>query len=456
MWRADVDPMMRSTVLALELLDREPQWDRLVAAHDWASRRVPRLRDRVVEPLGVLGTPVWVNDRDFDLHYHVRRVRLAGDGGWSELLAVAEQLAMTPCDRARPPWEAVLVGGLPDGKAAYLLKLHHALSDGMGLAELLSQLHSRQRAHTRTKPQPLPAKSTGKRTGDYMYRQIRNDLGAIPSVVRETGATLWRGARDPAAFVSDTRRYLGSARRVLSPPSAQGLPLLAARGASWRFAAVDVPFADLRAAAKTAGGTLNDAFLAALLGAFRLYHEEMGVPLSPDSVMPVSVPISVRREHDRGGGNRIAPARLAGPVGEADPSARIATIRRMMLAARSEPALESAEYVAPFLARLPSSAIVRIAGMTTAGNDLQASNVPGVREEMYLAGARIERIYPFAPLPGCAAMITLHTYREICSIGANLDAAAITDPGLFGRCLLNGFAEVLSLRPGAATPRLLA
>lgn len=171
MWRADVDPMMRSTVLALEILDREPEWDRLVAAHDWASRMVPRLRDRVAEPLGVLGTPVWVNDRDLDLHYHLRRVRLAGDGGWSELLAFAEQLAMTPCDRSRPPWEAVVVGGLPDGKAAYLLKLHHALSDGMGLAELLSQLHranvrtpttSRSRCSSNRRDSAPPTTSTGR------------------------------------------------------------------------------------------------------------------------------------------------------------------------------------------------------------------------------------------------------------------------------------------------------
>jgi len=98
---------------------------------------------------------------------------------------------------------------------------------------------------------------------------------------------------------------------------------------------------------------------------------------------------------------------------------------------------------------------VRIAGATTAGNDLQASNVPGLEEDLYLAGALIERIYPFAPLPGCAAMISLHSYRGICSVGANLDAAAIVDPGLFARCLSHGFAEVLALAPAAGKPTLL-
>src|SRR5262249_27961372 len=146
MWRADTNRAMRSTVMAVELLDRKPDWNRLVDAHEWASRIVPRLCDRVCQPFGFVGAPIWVRDQDPDLRYHLRRCRLGGDGGWPELLTTAAQLAMTPFDRTRPPWEALLVEGLPDGKAAYLLKLHHALTDGLGLKQLLSQLHSRQRA----------------------------------------------------------------------------------------------------------------------------------------------------------------------------------------------------------------------------------------------------------------------------------------------------------------------
>jgi hypothetical protein len=117
--------------------------------------------------------------------------------------------------------------------------------------------------------------------------------------------------------------------------------------------------------------------------------------------------------------------------------------------------LESADVVAPLMARLPASLLVTVAGAATAGNDLQASNIPGVEEDLYLAGALIERIYPFAPLPGCAAMITLHTYRGECSVGANLDSAAVVDPSLFARCLSDGFAEVLTLASSPSKPRLL-
>jgi diacylglycerol O-acyltransferase / wax synthase len=454
MWRADVDRAMRSSMMAVEVLDTRPDWMRLVDAHEWASRVVPRLRDRVSEPFGFVGTPIWVRDHDLDLRYHVRRCRVGGDGSWRELLTMASKLAMTPFDRTRPPWEAVLVEGLPDGRAAYLLKLHHALTDGVGLRQLMSQLHSRQRAHHSDKPQPA-AEMADARPADLLSRQLKHDLSAVPALIGGATAMVGKSFRDPLGSARDMVRYVESARRVLSPPQAPGLPRLAVRGGSWQFVALDLDLDDLRAAAKSAGGSVNDAYLAALLGGFRRYHDELGVPLPPDAAMPVSVPVSVRRDEDAAGGNRFAPARLVAPVGTADPVARIESIRQLVRSARSEPALESADLVAPLMARLPGSLVVRIAGAATAGNDLQASNVPGVAEDLYLAGALIERIYPFAPLPGCAAMITLHTYRGVCSVGANLDAAAVVDPALFAQCLSEGFAEVLSLAPGAAKPTLL-
>src|SRR5205807_8113710 len=84
MWRAEADPRLRSTIAAVELLDCAPEWDRFVAAHDWATRMVPRFRQRVVEPPLGLGPPAWVVDADFDLGYHVRRVALPDPGGWRE------------------------------------------------------------------------------------------------------------------------------------------------------------------------------------------------------------------------------------------------------------------------------------------------------------------------------------------------------------------------------------
>ena len=210
---------------------------------------------------------------------------------------------------------------------------------------------------------------------------------------------------------------------------------------------MDVAFADLRGAGKAVGASLNDAFVGALLGGFRIYHEEMGHPIE---TMPIAIPISLRSAEDSAkGGNSFAGARLAAPVGLTDPAARMHAIGASVRAARDEPAVDGLGLMAPALARLPGPMISQLAGNLTKSNDLQASNVPGIREDVYIAGAKIERVYPFAPLPGCAAMIALVSHGDTCCIGVNLDPAAITEPDRFGRCLEDGFAEVLALNPDA-------
>ncbi|HVS28154.1 MAG TPA: wax ester/triacylglycerol synthase family O-acyltransferase [Solirubrobacteraceae bacterium] len=448
MWRAEADPRLRSTVCGLELLDRVPEWERLVAAHDWAARLVPRFRQRVVEPPLSMGVPTWAVDGDFDLHYHLRRAHLPAPGGWRELLAAAEQVAMTPFDRARSPWEAVLFDGLEDGRAAYLLKLHHSTSDGMGGIQLLSMLHSRRREHNPEKPQRPPPAAERPSAAELLARQVARDVRALPHRLRDAAGAL-RPLRSPGRAARDAVGFGASLRRVLSDPDAEASPLLGGRSLSWRFIALDVEFADLRGASKAAGGTLNDAYLAALLGGFRRYHEELGQPVR---TIPIAIPISVRRDADAEGGNRFAGARLAAPVGIADPAERIAAIGRLVRSARAESAIDGLGLLAPALSRLPGPLISQLAGGLTKANDLQASNVPGIRDEVFLAGARIERMYGFGPLPGCAVMITLVTHGSTCCVAVNLDPAAVTDPERFGRCLEEGFAEVLALRDGAAAP----
>ncbi|MEJ2867957.1 wax ester/triacylglycerol synthase domain-containing protein [Actinomycetospora sp. OC33-EN08] len=442
MWRVEANPRMRSTVVVVEILDRAPDWDRMVAATDWASRVVPRLRERIVAPFLGAGTPFWSVDPDFDLHYHLRRLRLHDGAGERDLFELAEQVAMTPLDPSRPLWEATVVGGLPDGGAALLFKLSHVLSDGMGIAQLLAGLHSRTRAPTPDKPQPAAPAAAPLGPGRALARQAATDLALLGSAAR---GVLAFAATRPDRAVRDALGYIASAVRVLSPPPAAPLAVLADRSPSWRFRTLDVPFDELRAAGRAAGGSVNSAYVAALLGAFRRYSARCGDPLPPGRLMPVTMPVSVRREEHEAGGNHFAPARLSAPVGLVDPAARIADVHERVRAARAEPALESVEVVAPLLIRLPGAVVARAGGSTTGANDLQASSIPGLQGEVYLAGARIRRSYPFAPLPGCAAMIAMITHGDACCVAANLDAAAITDLDGFAEDLAAGFDEVLDL-----------
>src|SRR5919112_3655706 len=107
--------------------------------------------------------------------------------------------------------------------------------------------------------------------------------------------------------------------------------------------------------------------------------------------MPVTLPVSVRREEHEAGGNHFAPARLSAPVGIVAPAARIVEVRRRMKAALAEPALESVDVVTPWLARLPGALVAGFGGGATRRNDLQASNIPGFPADVFLAGARLVR-----------------------------------------------------------------
>ncbi|MDT5065885.1 MAG: diacylglycerol O-acyltransferase / wax synthase, partial [Mycobacterium sp.] len=277
---------------------------------------------------------------------------------------------------------------------------------------------------------------------DVMTGQLIRNAERLPRDATDVAAAGVRALVNPLRAGGDAKRYAESLWRVLGDRGAKGSPLLAARSLSWRWMAFDVPFADLRAAAKAADGSLNDAFLSALLGGFRRYHIEMDSPIER---MPIAIPVSVRREGDSAGGNRFAGVRLAGPVGIADPARRIQAIKNLVGDARAEPALDALGLLAPGLARMPAPLISQLTGALTKSTDLQASNVPGLRGDGFLAGAKIERAYGFGPLPGCATMVTLVSHGETCCIAVNLDAAAVTEPDRFGRCLTEGFAEVLAL-----------
>ncbi len=440
MWRGDADRRLRGTISMLEIYDCEPDWDRLLAAHEWGSRMAPRFRQRVIDsPLGT-GTPSWAVDPEFDLHYHVRHIRLAGDGSMRELLSTCEQLAMTALDPARPPWEGYLIVGLADGRAAYFLKAHHALTDGLGAILALAQLHSTTREPSPGKPQPPTPETRDISSLEVLGRQLGEEVSRLPY----RAGQVWRGAwslTDPKKALSTVLRYGRSVPRVAGLVSPPGSPLLAHRSLSWRFVAFEVPFTELKAAAKAARASVNDVYLGGLLGGFRIYHEKMGADVN---AIPVTIPISVRRPEDPEGGNRIAVGRMAGPMNISDPFERVLTIREQVRAARTEPAVDIFNTLGPVLAWMPSQLIGQFSGATSQ-NDLQASNVPGIPWDTYVAGAKVERMFPFGPLPGCAVMATMITHNGVACLGLNVDAASVTERDLFAEAIVAGFDEVLAL-----------
>lgn len=439
MWRLETaEPRLRSAIAAVDVLDTTPDWDRLVAAHEWALGLVPRFRMRVVDPPFQLGKPVWSVDPEFELDYHLRRVRLAEPGTFEAALELCRTIVDRPFDRARPPWEALLIEGLTDGRAVYLLKTHHSITDGMGGMQLVTLLHSRRREPTPHKPTgvaPPPEQLSGL---DVLLEQAKTLPSAVVASARAGFRAAERTVRDPAGAIEFTQSLL----RLAAPPACPPSPLMRSRGLGRRLGTLETTVDALRAAAKSVGGSLNDAYLAALLGGYRRYHEAMGAPVEE---LPIGMPISLRGSADQMGGNRFGVARFAAPVGVADPAERIRRIRELVLDARAEPAADVLSLAAPAVSRLPVAAVARWYLGQTSLIDLQASNVAGIPVPVYMAGARIDRMFPFAPAPGCGVMATLVSHTGTCCIGLTIDTAAVTDPDLFLRCSAEGLDEVLAL-----------
>ena len=311
MWRVEADPRFRSNLMLVELFDRAPAWKRFVAAHEWGSRMVPRFRKRVIEPALQVGAPSWAVDPDFDIAHHLKRIRLPFPGSQEQLLDLAQTMAMAPFDRARPPWEAMLVEGLADGRAGYLLKMHHVVSDGLGAMQLLGRMHSRSRQPDPSKPQPAPPPPDDTTPVTLLGDEIKRRASAMPSQVAEWSERVFQGARrtlgHPGETLTEAGAFGRSLARFLSPPTDPS-PLLKGRSLSYRYLTYEAPLELLKAAAKAAGGSVNDAFLAAILGTFGLYHRRFR---SPVDALGISIPVSLRAADDPLGGNRISAARFA-------------------------------------------------------------------------------------------------------------------------------------------------
>jgi WS/DGAT/MGAT family acyltransferase len=448
MWRAEGDLRTRSSGALLEILDSPPDWARFRAAHERAVAAIPRLRDRVVLPLLPVVAPTWAPDRHFELDYHVQRLRVAEPGSMRDVLDLAGQLCSRTLDTNRPQWEAFLIEGMADGRAAYLLKLHHALSDGLGMVQLLEMAHSTTKAPggNRLADHPETESSTDVNPWSVLVNRLTEEITGAPGRLAGAARTgldlVGRTARDPFGTVRRGVDYGLSLRRMLDPPRADRSPLLNTQGVGYRLALHDLSLAELKAAGKAASGSVNDAYLAGVLGTFRRYHEHFGIRIEQ---MPMGIPISLRDSNDPLGGNKFTGARIIGPVGEADPARRIKQVRELILATRAEPAIGFLDLISPALAMLPSAALTEVVGTMTKVSDVQASNIPGLGQPVYLAGSQVEGMYPIGPRPGVAAMVTMVSYDGTCCIGVNFDPEAITDLPVFERCLREGFEEVLAV-----------
>jgi diacylglycerol O-acyltransferase len=438
-WYMENDPVLRSTVVAVLWLDRSPDWNELLAKLERATRVLPSFRQRVLESPARLATPRWTVDPEFDLGWHLRRVNAPDPHTAEEIIDLARVEAMAGFDRARPLWRFTLVEGLEGGIAALVMKIHHALTDGVGGMELALTLFDQERdAPVGVMPAPPRGEEPGlvrvlgedaawrlARTMRFVTRQAQ---GAVPAAVGVARRPLW-----------STRSVINvaySIGRAVAPVVHTMSPVMTRRGRGRHLALIEMDLDDLRSSAKVAGGSVNDAFIAAVAGGLRRYHEHHGAPVAK---LRMVMPINLRVPGDPLGGNRITLLRFPVPVGEKDLARRIEEIRGRSQAARRDGSLPYTNAIAGALNLLPPAAVGGIIKRV----DFETSNVPGFTEPVYLAGAKAEKYAAFGPTTGTALNVTLLSYCGTCCAGVNIDTAAVPDPDLLARCLGEGFAELI-------------
>ncbi|HEU4428024.1 MAG TPA: wax ester/triacylglycerol synthase family O-acyltransferase [Myxococcota bacterium] len=455
LWHAERDPRLRSTIALVCELDAAPDRARFDEAIAYTLAKIPRLRQRVVQDALGLAPPRWEDDPHFDLRFHVRHATLGGQGSLRALLDMAEPIAMQAFDKDRPLWELYLVDGLTGGRAGMILKLHHAVSDGMGLVRMTSALveRTRERDPRKAAPEGVEPESAS----DSDPRNERSETQRLRDAARRRGAqqrtsaqrlgrALASGAasflRDPRAAIAEARETVESIARTLRPVDEPLSPIMRERGMALRLSGFTVPLTELKRAGEALGGTLNDAFVTAICGGLRIYHEKHGEPVD---ALRMTMPINTREgEKGNRAGNQFAPMRMIVPVGIEDARERLREIQGLVREQRAEKALPLVDDIMGAINALPRAASLALIGSMLKAIDFVTSNVPGPRFPVYLAGAKIERMFPFGPPAGAALNVTLYSYDGVCQIGVNCDRAAVPDAELLTECLERGFEEVLA------------
>ncbi len=422
-------------------------YDRLVELIGQRIALVPRYRQKVRMVPGRLANPVWVDDEDFDLTYHVRRSALPRPGTDAHLRELVGRLMSRQLDRNRPLWETYLVEGLSGGRIAIITKTHHAMVDGVSAVDIGTVMLDvtptpREVPVDDWRPQatPGPLGMVVGAVGDLVRRPTQA-VDTARSAVVDARATAGRVAEVAGGVLSSVRSIARSA-----PDS----PLNARIGQQRRFGMAATRLDDYRAVRRAHGGTVNDVVLATVTGALRTWLLTRGEAVTPSTVVRAMVPVSVRGDDSGRGatGSRVSSYFVDLPVGEASALVRL---HQVAFAMRGHE--ESGQSVgADALVQLSGFAPPTIhalgarvaAGMSRRAFNLVVTNVPGPQFPLYAAGAQMLEMYPVVPLAmGQAVSIGLTSYDGGVYYGLNADRDALPDVDVLAQCLEESLAELV-------------
>jgi len=394
--------------------------------------------------------PVWIDDRRFNLDYHIRHTSLPRPGSDAQLKQLAGRIMAQQLDRTKPLWEFWVVEGLEGDRFAVISKVHHCMIDGQSGAELVQVMMSL--TPDQELPQalpyiPRPAPSGIELWLDQWGRRLRIPAEALRSLL-DFGGQAADVQHEILTRLSALTELAGYAIR-----SASDTPLNGRIGPHRRVNWLSMPLEDVKAVRRVLGCSVNDVVLATVSGAVRAYLIRRRV--NPDRLdFRVSAPVSVRREEERGTlGNRVSSWILRLPIGETDAVKRVETIRRVTQQLKKSQQALGVEMLMAAAEWAPAQLLSLGSRATSAPINMIVTNVPGPQIPLYMLGARLLDMFPQVPLLENTGLgIALFSYDGRLFWGFNADPDLIPDLPAFVQAIETSFQELQASASIRAVP----
>ncbi|WP_348727008.1 wax ester/triacylglycerol synthase family O-acyltransferase [uncultured Mycolicibacterium sp.] len=399
--------------------------------------------------------PIWVEDPDFDLDAHVRRVVCPAPGGMEEFCALVEQIYAHPLDRDRPLWQTWVVEGLDGGRVALVTMLHHAYSDGVGILDMLASFYNDSPDDAAVSPEPWAPQAlpTSRQRLGWAFRDMPDRLRRIVPTAR----ALRDRVRIEREFAKAGEGRVPSILDRSTPPG----PFQVGLSRSRRFSCESFALADVREVSKTLGATINDVFMACVAGGVRHHLAQAGSPPAEAMVatMPLAVTPAAERAHP-GNYSSVDYVWLHAEI--ADPLERLRATSIAAEATKEHFAKTKEADIGAVVELLPERLIsglargnARTKGRFDTFKNIVVSNVPGPREPRYLGRWRVEQWFSTGQIShGATLNMTVWSYCDQFNLCVLADAVAVPDTWELVRGFRSSLDELLAVARAGATPEV--
>ena len=426
-----------------------PTYDEVLAHVRARLPLVPRYRQVLSYPPLGSGRPLWVDDPDFQLGFHVRRTGLPAPGGRQQLLDLASRVMGQRLDRARPLWEMWVVEGLADGGFALIVKSHHAMVDGVGGVDILTALFD---LSPEVREVPDDGWEPGTRVGSAELL-LRAGVGAAKNgaTLAGTVAGLVRHPEEVGRRAVAGVAGLGGMLWQLIDP-APSTPLNARIGPHRRVALVRRDLSEFKRIKDALGGTVNDVMITAVSGALRALLTDRGV-LTDGLTMRALVPVSVRTGTGAAGagdgalGNQITAMVAPLPVGVEDAVERLGLVREGLAELKTSNKVLGAQLMTAMEEFAPPTVLARASRLSFSPRlyNLIVTNVPGPQFPIWFLGRKMTEIYPLGFLSEDHGLIVaILSYNGGVHIGLLGDYDLLPDLDAFAAHLDGALDELLT------------